>query len=134
MLARQGLPDSQPASPREWAGRALAVYVERGSRALQELQDGNWDGAAQTLRLRTAAWFNFLAAEGLLQSDGKGLRQAFGDDTWARVLGLNAQLEAAIEVAQAKLEHELGDMVKTRRNLSRYRSNESDVSRFSGSV
>ena len=134
MLAREGLHDSQPASPHEWAGRALAVYVERGSRALQELRDGNLDGAEQTLKLRTAAWFNFLAAEGLLQSNGKSLRQVFGNGTWTEVLELNAQLEATIAAAQAKLEHELGDMVKTRRSLSRYRSNESGVSRFSGSV
>jgi hypothetical protein len=112
---------------------ALAVYLDRGRRALDELACGKADEARATLRWRNAAFHNFRALDARAQLAGFDVsRDGEAQATYQEIIRLDKQLESALAAVLDDTKIELGKVRAARGALGRYRSRQQQGSgRFS---
>jgi hypothetical protein len=119
------------------AAQALAVYVERGRKALAAIEAGELDEAERLLRLRGAAFHNFRALDDLALKAGIDLG---GDERLAALAAADAErrgpLEKALRAVYAKTGRQLAKIREARQTLGNYRSDKQATpgSRFESSV
>lgn len=119
----------------ERALRALTVYYERGIKALEELREERYDEADAVLNMRKAAFHNFRAADHLATGEGYPERIASEmQGLWKLIETLDADLMQELCKARDRMESQLIQLSKVRSTLGRYRSSESDKTRFEKSV
>ena len=119
----------------ERALRALTVYYERGIKALGELKAEQYEEADSLLNMRKAAFHNFRAADHLATQDG--YPEAVAKEMqglWQLLEVLDADLLQELCAARDRMEAQLVQLSKVRATLGRYRSSESDKTRFEKSV
>lgn len=113
---------------------ALRVYYERGLNALTLMKEDRWDEANEVLKLRKAAYHNFVTAEFLARQAG----DPFNDDEW-HTLGklareVNRQLEVEIQLCQQNAETMLIETRQKREAISKYHSGIKDRSNFESTI
>lgn len=113
---------------------ALRVYCERGMSALTLMKENRWDEANAILKLRKAAYHNFVAAEFLARHAGDPL-----DDPEWLALGkmaqdINRQLEVEMQFWQQNAEALLIETRQKREAISKYHSGIKDRSNFENTI
>jgi hypothetical protein len=102
---------------------ALAVYLARGERALEELRTGRKDEARATLRWRGAAFHNFRALDARAQAQGFDVaKDESAQAIYRATVEVDEALAVALEGALEESKTELGKVRSARGALGRYRS------------
>lgn len=109
----------------------LAVYLERGERAVQALTDRKYDEAREILLLRNAAFHNLRAVDALAQ--GEGLDAAQDPETlaiWDRTRQVDKRLAEALTVAKDETERLHQRLREARQKIGKYRAGTTDAGTF----
>jgi hypothetical protein len=107
----------------ERASTALTVYLERGVRALKSIRSEQWDEFDFVFRMRKAAFHNFRAADHLALKSGYSRDQETQLKLiWGQISALDTELIEEMQVAQKKMEAEMGRMAKVKATLGRFKS------------
>jgi hypothetical protein len=114
---------------------ALAVYLERGRKALECISINDLDEAERLLRLRNAAFQNFRALDDLALKDGVDLSQDPSVPALlAEVASLHGPLDQALQDVFEKTGRQLAKIREARQTLSSYRSKTARAAGFESSV
>lgn len=106
---------------------ALYVYLKRGKRILQLLNEQRYDEVQELFELRKAGFYNFFALDELalkfenydVSSDEDGIK------LWNQIKALDVQLQDKIVEAKKQLKQELKRILSFKHNVSKYKSYQS---------
>jgi hypothetical protein len=117
------------------ARTALKVYLDRGKHALAQFDAGDLEGFVETLRLKSAAFHNFRAADGILAKAGI---QSENDvemvALWPEIADIDRLLTDAVNAAAKFTSDELKRNQRVRNSIGKYRSRKLRDTGFERSV
>lgn len=107
----------------EQARVSLRVYLERSRKLLRDIDQGNLNGLESLLRMKTAAFHNFRAAEAILQSSGIEVgRDPEFLALWQDIAQTDKELDAVLQMLKEEFQEELARSQRVRLNIGKYRS------------
>lgn len=113
------------------AKHILAVYLDRGRRALSLFAAGDPDEATALLARRKAAFHNFCAVDHLARTQGHDLAQdPEAQALTAASLAVDEDLRRALAKAQADALQQMTRLRAARQKISRYHSGDPSGAQF----
>jgi hypothetical protein len=113
----------------------LNAYIRRGRKALEALEQEQWDTFEKAMRWKKAAFLHFRALDYIVEQKQPGyLATHEWQEVWTEMEGLDRRLTDEMERAKDKLHRQIHRVTQHRAALKKFQSGEKNKTGFLDSI
>ena len=113
----------------------VTAYLKRGQKALEALQQDDWDSFERSMRWKKAAFLHFRALDHIVEQKQPGyLATRAWQQKWADIERLDRRLTDAMEKAKERLSQQVHRITQHRAALKKFHSGDKIKTGFLDSI